>query len=219
VLSPLTQLVLIYPEANWGRLSREMKRDWIDQTNWLLLEESVVRDRTRNPEILAAGQAFFESGVPRGRSHPSSDTGLGPEVVVDGLVEQLAGETTNRFWSFSARHFPVELIIENSDARDAVEAGEQPETMIYNWVCVVPRAEWQIAFSVDILVSRLEWDEGWVPDQVVPIHYQGKRPVVYHFSQTEGVGVRVIIVDAKVAKNNSWWAPIYEIGAGWEEIQ
>lgn len=216
IMSPLMQLFLILPNNNLIILTREFKSDWIDEKNLLSEDEYIVIDRTLNMEIIGTDLEFWESGIPKGRSYPPPSSIIGANVVIDHKLEQAEEDTHNTFWSFQHDYFPVELIIKKENTQENDENDEEDRNIEkYNWICVAPRGEWQIALRLDVLISQGESQRGWSPELVVPMHYQGPRPVVYHFHQEEGIGVRLVIQDAKIAENNSWWAPIFEVGAGW----
>jgi len=208
VLAPLLQLSLLYPNMPVDNLKTEADARWVEQSTFLSDPGYEVIDQTLNNSIRDTDLEFTVDGNPRGRSHPEFGSGYGPEVVIDGYVRNRPSEGYNPFWAFYPDYYPAELLIFNS--RRVLHR--------YNWVCVVPRWEQQSAYSIEVLTECDDELRNCRAFPVVPMHYQGGRPVAYYFYQDKpGVGLRLVLMDSKAAKNNDWWTPIYEVAAGAEE--
>ena len=160
-----------------------------------------VTDRTLRPDI-DEDEKVDSSGFALGRSHPERKDGIGPEIVSDGVIGRRPIDNLNSFWSFEPGYFPVELAVETPDEKEI------------NWIMIATRGDWQIALEIEILIREGELTYSY---GIIPSHYLGHRPVKYHINHRKGNGVRLIIRDSQIAENNYWWAPIYEVAAGFEE--
>jgi hypothetical protein len=202
ILSPLAQLLIDYPKARFLYLDAEAKAEWVDHS--IFLEEAgyMAVDRTLNDTIRGSDSECTDNGEPTGRSHPEPSDEYGVEVVIDGTVMKEPDEEFNPFWAFFPDQFPVELVIFD---RDRV-------LRHYNWVCVVPRWDQQVAYSIEAVTEFHTESQLWDTFQAVPLHYQGARPAAYYFGEAkDGIGIRLVLQGSKTARNNSWWTPIYEV--------
>jgi len=207
ILSPLAQLVLIWPMPSFERLADDAGSEWVNRSVFRGDGSFVVIDRTLNSRLRGSAVESLDSGAPRGRSHPEISSGFGPEVVIDGIVRFPGGDSYNPFWSFYPEYVPVELAI----------IDERENERVYKWVCVVPRWTLQSAYRIDVITDSTGSDGEFITSLAVPMHYQGPRPVTYHFGHIDGIGIRLVLQGSKVATNNDWWTPIYEVAAGVEE--
>lgn len=209
ILSPLAQLVLIWQMPTFEKLADDAGSEWVNRSVFRGNADFVVIDRTLNNRIRGSTIELFDDGLPKGRSHPEISSGFGPEVVIDGTVRSPGGDSYNPFWSFYPKYFPVELAI----------IDEQENERKYKWVCIVPRWTLQTAYGIDVVTDSAGSDGEFITNPAVPMHNHGSRPVTYHFGHIDGIGIRLVLRGSKVATNNDWWTPIYEIAAGNEESE
>jgi len=189
----------------WGMVDRysvtnDIKADWFHNGEIPIVNEKangIVKDEDLPKELL---DYYSVTGITRGRSHPMKK-GVGPEVVVDGYTDPWDESGIYSHWSFYKEFYPVELTITK----------EQPVSI--NYISIIPRWEWRVGYYIHV-VQKQAGDES-----VVPMHYHGCVPVKYHFSDKRGIGVKLILEDPIVAGNNSWAAPIFEVGAGYEVLK
>ena len=210
-LAPASQLLLVNPSGySIEKAHIDTVNKWISG-NWFREGEekekvalSVVTDKSLREDIYEITPdesriLWNQYGIPYGRSHPPINSEIGADIVIDGKASSREKDNINSFWSFDPHFLPVQL--------DIIKTTEKKWI---NWICIIPRAEWQIAYDIDVIQGQHNTHE------IIPLHYNAYRPVKYRFDPEYCNGIRITIRDTKVAYSNSWGAPIFEIGAGCE---